>query len=366
MEGLEAEVALPFAGLAAGTLLGYVARINRFCTLGALERFWHAGDATGLRTWILAATIALAATQTMVFTGVVDLSETFYLNANFGLGAAIFGGVLFGLGMSLVGTCAFGALVRLGGGSLRSLVILAALGLSALATQRGILGPGRKMFFDATAVDLSFAGDQSMGSLVSAVVGLDVRLPLAIIVTLALLGWIFSDPEYRRNTAQAATGVIIGLIIAFGWLATSMAAEQSFSPVQIEAGSFVAPMGDLILQVITYTGVLPDYGVGLIVGVIFGAVLGAWKKHDSRWEACDDARELSRHLLGGAMMGIGGIFALGCTIGQGVTAFSTLAVSAPIVFASIVLGARLGLSWLLEGSIRSAFRRTGPGRATNL
>ena len=64
-------------------------------------------------------------------------------------------------------------------------------------------------------------------------------------------------------------------------------------------------------------------------------------------------------MAGGFLMGTGGVFAMGCTIGQGVTAVSTLAISAPVVMASIALGARMGLAWLLEGSVASAFRRTG-------
>jgi hypothetical protein len=155
--------------------------------------------------------------------------------------------------------------------------------------------------------------------------------------------------------------VTIGLVIAFGWLATVMVSQRAFVPVQIEAGSFVAPVGDLLLQLITFTGSLPDYGVGLIVGTLIGAALGAWHKKDTRWEACDDARELGRHLAGGVMMGVGGVFALGCTVGQGISAFSTLALSAPIVIASIALGARMGLAWLLEGSALAPFRRAHDG-----
>jgi hypothetical protein len=149
---------------------------------------------------------------------------------------------------------------------------------------------------------------------------------------------------------------VIGCGIGVGWLVTSWGGRRAFEPVQLEAGSFVVPVGDTLLQIITYTGVLPDYGVGLIVGVGLGAALVAWRKHDVRWEACDDARELGRHIAGAVLMGVGGVFAMGCTIGQGVTAVSVLAISAPIVMLSIALGARLGLSYLLEGSPWSVFR----------
>jgi uncharacterized protein len=363
MEGFDARFALPLLGVVAGIVLGYVARVDRFCTLSALERYWYAGDGTGVRTWALAAASALIATQALVLTGLIDISQSFYLDAGFGLTGAVFGGLMFGFGMALVGTCGFGAVVRLGGGSLRSLIVLIVIGLAALATQRGLVGLARIQVVDNLALDLSFAGDQSLGSIASALVGADLHAAVALLAAGGLLAWIFKDAGYRRRPRKIVTGTLIGLVIAFGWVATVMVAERSFEPVQLEAGSFVVPVGDLLMQIITFTGALPDYGVGLIVGTLIGAAIGAWRKHDTRWEACDDARELSRHLSGAALMGIGGVFAMGCTVGQGITAVSTLAISAPVVIASIALGARLGLAWLLEGSPLAPFRRTHTGAA---
>ncbi|ESR27275.1 YeeE/YedE family protein [Lutibaculum baratangense] len=359
MEGLEAQLWLPLVGLFAGTILGYAARVSRFCTLSALERHWYAGDSTGLRTWVLATASAIIATQALSLAGLIDLSSSFYLSSSFGLSGAVIGGLLFGFGMALVGTCGFGAVVRLGGGSLRSLIVLLVLGLAALATQRGVMGQVRVLAVDDMAINLSFAGDQSLGSIVSAVLGADLHAPVAMLVAGSLLVWVFRDGSYRRRPRIAAAGIVIGLVIAFGWLATSLAAGSSFAPVQIEAGSFVVPVGDLILQIIAVTGTWPDYGVGLVAGTLVGAALGAWRRRDVRWEACDDARELGRHLTGGAMMGIGGVFAMGCTVGQGLSAASALAISAPVAMASIALGARMGLGWLLEGSAIAPFRRPG-------
>jgi hypothetical protein len=333
-----------------------VARRDHFCTLRALERHWYANDSTGLRTWVLAATVAIIATQAMTLSGFIDLRSSFYLDPSFGWSGAIVGGLAFGFGMALVGTCGFGALVRLGGGSLRSLVALLVLGFSALAAQRGLIAQARVKIVDDLAVDLSFAGDQSLGSLASALLGFDARLPTVAIVVALLLFWIFSAADYRVRIGHIATAVIIGSIIAFGWLVTSWGAQQAFEPVQLEAGSFVVPVGDTLMQLIAYTGVLPDYGVGLVVGVPLGAAAVAWKRRDVRWEACDDARELGRHIVGAFLMGAGGVFAMGCTIGQGVTAASVLALSVPLVMASIAVGARLGLSYLLEGSVWAAFK----------
>lgn len=364
MSEIDSLVLLPLMGLGAGAVLGFVARVNHFCTLSSLERLWYVGDSSGVRTWALAAVTALIATQVLVAFDLVAIDQSFYLDPSFAWTGAIFGGIMFGVGMALVGTCGFGAVVRLGGGSLRAFVVLTIIGLSALATQRGLLGQLRILVVDNLAINLQFAGDQSIGSLVSAAVGVDMRHPVAALIGLAGLLWIFSARDYRRQGTQILTGIVIGLVIAFGWWATSYAAETAFGPVQIEAGSFVVPVGDTIMQLITYTNSLPDYGVGLICGTLLGAIVGALWKRDIRWEACDDARELSRHIMGAMLMGIGGVIAMGCTIGQGVTAFSTMAISAPVVLMSIVFGARLGLAWLVEGSFLAAFQRNqGSGQA---
>lgn len=345
-----------FAGLAAGSVLGFAARAGHVCVMSGLERRWYAGDSAGVRTWVLAAAVALCATQAMQALGLVDTTASFYVRSDFAWIGAILGGIAFGFGMALVGTCGFGALVRLGGGSLRSLVVLVALGLAAMSAQKGLIAQGRVVLSDRHALDLSNMGGQSLGLIASWWADRDLTVPVAALVALALLAWIFSATDYRRRTGSIAAGATIGLSVAFGWWATSHAARHSFEVVQIEAGSFVVPVADTILQIVTFTGVLPDYGVGLVLGVVAGAAACAVLRRDVRWEACDDARELGRHLAGGVLMGVGGVFAMGCTIGQGVTAVSALAISAPVVVLSIVFGARLGLAYLIEGSPLEAFR----------
>ncbi len=355
MDAIDIGWVLAAGGLAVGAVMGAVARLEHFCTLSALERRWYAGDSHGLRSWMLAAAVAIAITQALMLTGTVDLSSSFYLSPAFGLTGAVIGGLAFGFGMALVGTCGFGALVRLGGGSLRSLIVLMVLGLSALAAQRGLVAQGRVHLVDNLAIDLGFAGDQSLGGVASAVTGIELHWVMAGLVVAGLLAWIFSDPAYLRKPRRLLPGIVIGMAIPAGWLITTWAAAHAFQPVQLEAGSFVVPVGDTIMQFATFTGVLPDYGVGLVVGVPLGAALVAWHRRDVRWEACDDARELGRHIAGAFLMGTGGVFAMGCTIGQGLSAASVLALSAPVAIISIAVGARLGLAWLLEGSLRNAF-----------
>ncbi len=341
---------LPAAGVLVGTVLGGVARWNHFCTLSALERYWYASDAKGVRMWVLAIAVAIASTQALIAFNFITLDSVFYLQPRLNLYGAIGGGIVFGLGMALVGTCGFGALVRLGGGSMRSLIIIVAIGLSALIAQRGVIGRLRNTFVEPLALDLSDVGSASIADVVATAIGLPVHFVVSAVIVIGLLVWVFKDAVFRRNRKAIIAAVIIGLCVTTGWIVTTMHSAVSFDVVQIESASFVLPPGELIFSLIAVTGEIPDYGMGLVLGVVLGASLVAYLQGDMRWEACDDARELNRHLAGAFLMGVGGIFAGGCTIGQGVSASSTLALSAPIVFFSILIGARIGLRLLVEGS----------------
>ena len=344
---LESLYALPLAGVLVGLALGYVARVNAFCTLSAFEKAWYLDDFDGLRTWALAALIAAALTQFLIAIGVVDLSSSFYLTTDFALGAYILGGGLFGVGMALVGTCGFGALIRLGGGSLKGFVAFLVIGIVALATSRGALSPVRTFIEDNASLDLSFAANQSIPTLLSSFMGAWTHLIIVLIILALAAFWIFKSQSYRRNSKAMLTGALIGVAIFIGWGVTYYFQQGSFDPIQLESASFVLPLGDGILQFVANTGVGPDYGVGLVLGTIVGASIGAVRQKSVHWEACDDARELGRHILGAALMGFGGVLALGCTIGQGLSAASLLTFSAPIVICSIAIGARIGLAYLL-------------------
>ncbi len=345
MFGLESGWLVPAAGMAVGTLMGHEARRHHFCTMSALERHWYAADSRGLRAWVLAALVALVATQVLAIAGFIDTGSSFYLSEPVPVAGTIIGGLMFGFGMALVGTCGFGAVVRLGGGNLRALVVLTGIGLAALSAQRGLVGQFREALIEPLSLDLTDNGFAHAGSLFA---GHGALLAAALIAA-AGLWWVLRDAAFRADRGKWSVGIVIGLCITAGWVITTLASQSLFSIVQVEAGSFVMPVGDAILQIITVTGVLPDYGIGLVGGVFLGAAIAAWRADDMRWEACDDARELSRHLLGAFLMGTGGVFALGCTIGQGVSAASVLALSVPLAMVSIAIGARIGLALLIEG-----------------
>ncbi|WP_158670210.1 YeeE/YedE family protein [Bradyrhizobium guangdongense] len=342
-------------GLAAGAVLGVAGRAGRFCTLAMLEDAFFGSDLRRLKSFALAAAVALLATQMLAEFGIVDLSRSIYLTSSIGLGGAILGGLTFGIGMALVGTCGFGTLVRIGGGDLRAIVVFLVLGLSALATMRGITGMLRMMLIEPLSLRLSEGYDQTLTSLLGA--GSAVRAVLVLSIATALAVWALADGRLMRSPRLLASGLAVGGAIAFGWFATGWLADDEFDPVRVSSLSFVAPLGDTILYIATFSGARLNFGIGSVAGVVAGSFAAAMLARGFRWEACDDARELKRHMTGALLMGIGGVMSMGCTIGQGLTAFSTLAISAPITMLAIACGARLGLEFTMTGEWLPAVRK---------
>ncbi|MHC4046730.1 YeeE/YedE family protein [Bradyrhizobium sp. 23AC] len=343
------------SGLAAGAVLGVAGRAGRFCTLAMLEDAFFGLDFRRLKSFALAAAVALLATQALAAFGIVDLSRSIYLTASIGLGGAIIGGLMFGVGMALVGTCGFGTLVRVGGGDLRAIVVFLVLGLSALATMRGITGMLRLMLIEPLSLRLPEGSTQTLTSLLGA--GSAMRAILVVAISAALAFWALADGRLIRSPRLLASGLAVGAAIAFGWFATGWLADDEFDPARVSSLSFVAPLGDAILYVATFSGARLNFGIGSVAGVVAGSFAAAMLARGFRWEACDDARELKRHMIGALLMGIGGIMSMGCTIGQGLSALSTLAVSAPVTMLAIACGARLGLEFTMTGEWLPAVRR---------
>jgi uncharacterized membrane protein YedE/YeeE len=344
-------------GFAAGAVLGVAGRAGRFCTLAMLEDAFFGSDLRRLKSFALAASVALLATQALAQFGIVDLSRSIYLTPSIGFGGAIIGGLMFGIGMALVGTCGFGTLVRVGGGDLRAIVVFLVLGISALATMRGVTGMLRVSLIEPLSLKLPEGTSQALTSLLAPALGAATRAVLTAAIAAALALWALADGKLIRSPRLLCSGLAVGAAIAFGWFATGFLADDEFDPVRVGSLSFVAPLGDTILYVATFSGARLNFGIGSVAGVIAGAFAAALLARGFRWEACDDARELKRHMTGALLMGIGGIMSMGCTIGQGLSAFSTLAVSAPIAMLAIACGARLGLEFTMTGEWLPAVRR---------
>lgn len=352
MDALTPPVILALAGFAGGVVMGLAARIGRFCTLAALENVFYGGDFRRLRAWALAVAVAISLVQTMSLMGIIDLDQSIYRADEFTWLSAILGGILFGIGMALNGTCGFGTLARIGGGDLRAVVTFMLMGISAYMMMSGITAVFRASFIDPITIDVSALGSQDLSALLDIVLGTNVGALWGYAIAAGLAVWALRDADFRHQWRLVAAGFAVGLAIAWGWLATALIGSDPFHPQPLESYTFVRPLGETIMYAMTFSGATIDFGIGAVLGAISGAFAGALFQKEFRWEACDDVRELRRHLAGAFLMGTGGVLAYGCTVGQGMTAASTLSISAPVVLLSIALGARLGLGWLMEGSLR--------------
>lgn len=329
-------------GLLSGAILGLAARLGDFCTLAALESARYGRDQQRLRLWGIVLATAILATQAGAAAGWIDLGATAYHQVAWMPLASVLGGLIFGYGMALAGNCGFGALVRLGSGDLRALVIVIVLAISSFATLSGPLAPIRARLFPQVLADTP----QSIAASL-APTGIPFSLLVAAIVA-GLLAWALSHPGLRGSPRNIAWGVAAGLSVAFSFAATGFLAAESFEAVAAEGPSFVAPVGRTLLWLMTASGGGLGYAVGLVVGVAAGALAGTIRRGMFRWEACEDPRELGRQIGGAALMGVGGVLAMGCSIGQGVSAVATLTWSGPVTLAAIVVGASLGLRQLIE------------------
>jgi uncharacterized membrane protein YedE/YeeE len=342
-------------GFAGGLALGLAARVGRFCTMGALEDAFLGGDRRRLRSWALAIAVATALSQCLAYAGILDFHHSIYLSSGFPWLGAVLGGLMFGGGMALVGTCGYGTLARIGGGDLRAVVTFLVMGVSAYMAMRGLTGMVRQALIDPWILSFETSGGMGLNSIVDTLTGFESGPSIGLLVAAGLAFWALKDPRFRAETRLVVSGFAVGLAIVGGWLATGLVGSDPFAPQRLESFTFVRPLGDTLIYLMTFSGATVTFGIGSVIGVVAGALAGALFKREFRWEACDDVRELRRHIVGAFLMGTGGVMAFGCTIGQGITAASTLSVSAPVVMISIAIGARAGLAWLIEGSVRGIF-----------
>lgn len=331
-------------GLMGGLALGLAARVGRFCTLGAIEDTLYGGDTRRLRMWGVAIGVAIIGTHIAMALGGFVLEDAAYLDRVWNPLGTVVGGLLFGYGMALSGNCGYGALARLGGGDLRSFVIVLVMGLSAYFVMSGPLAHVRVWLFPVETDAVTAQGFSQLG----ATFGLS-PVAIGIAVGTVLVAFSLSTTEMLRSYAHIFWGGVVGLAIVSGWVGTYWVAINGFEVEPIETHSFVAPVGDTIFYSMTASGNALSFSVGSVVGVVLGAALGSFSKGHFRWEACEDPRELRRQLFGAALMGPGAILAVGCSVGQGISAFSVLAFSAPVAFLAIFAGAAFGLKQLITG-----------------
>ncbi len=339
----EANVAAAI-GLFGGILLGLAARLGRFCTLGAIEDYLYGNNDKRLRMWGLAIGCAVVGSFGLMALGLFETGQSFYLAQEWSPLASIVGGGLFGYGMAMAGNCGFGAIARLGGGDLRSFVIVLVMGISAYVTLSGPLAWIRVAVFPPTPPAASPSG---IAHMISEFSGFPVAVTGLLIGCLLIVFAL--DKTLRRDRSSMLWAAAVGMAATSAWAGMQYVNATGFEDLPIVGHTFSAPIGETILYGMTASGQTLSFGIGSVAGVWIGAFLGSLMKGHFRWEACEDPRELRRQIIGAGIMGVGAVIAIGCSIGQGLTAFSLLAFSAPVTLAAIFAGAALGLRQLIVG-----------------
>ena len=334
-------------GFAGGILLGLAARIGRFCTLGAIEDALYGQNNNRLRMRGTAIGMAVLLVHLALAQGLISTSNSYPLTVPFTPLLTAFGGLLFGLGMAFSGNCGFGALARLGGGDLRSFVIVLVMGVSAYVTLGGPLSPLRIWLVELLSVQPTTA---SFSALLSSSTGMPPSY-IGLLLGAGVFGFSVWNRAFWEEKGNVIWGALVGLSVASGWIGTHLIAQVGFSGLRPVSHGFTAPVGSTILYFMTSSGQTLNFGIGSVCGVWAGALTGSLMKGHFRLEACEDPRELQRQITGAVMMGIGGVLAIGCSVGQGISAMALLSINAPLALSSIFIGAYFGLNHLISGRL---------------
>ncbi|GIX27756.1 MAG: membrane protein [Burkholderiales bacterium] len=342
-------------------IMGAVVYKTNFCTMGAVSDWVNMGDTGRMRAWVFAMAVATLGVLLMETSGLVNLwQDTFppYRTANFAWPRYVLGGLLFGIGMTLGSGCGNKTMVRVGGGNLKSLVVLAVASLGAyLMMWTSFYEKVFHPWVEPLTIDLAKygVGSQEVATVLAGMVGLESagagHLMIGFLVVAGMLAFVFKSPDFRGSFDNVLGGAVVGLAIVAGWFITGgpigekwkEAAQMAIeipSRVQTQSYTFVSPMGDAVRYLLEPTNfALVNFGLMTLTGVIFGAFLYAVASRRFRIEWFASFKDFANHVVGGALMGVGGALSMGCTVGQAITGISTLAIGSFITFFCIVIGA---------------------------
>src|SRR5438876_2163577 len=323
------------AGLLIGLAYGAVGLLSGFCLMSSLRGWWSTGDSRLIRSYALALGVAIAVVQLLAARGLVDLGKSIYLQPSFSAPLMFVGGLLFGYGMVLANGCGSRALVLLGRGNLRSFVVVIVLGIAAQMTLKGLIAPARVALLQASRAKVMTT---SLPALVSSagLHGAAARMLPALVVAAALVIFAFAHVPFRRSPGQVVAGFVVGLLVAAGWFATGYLGADDFNPVPVTSLTFIAPIADTLQYAMLSTGLTLNFGIATVVGVFAGSFATAVLTGRFHFEGYTSPRHMLRSVGGAALMGAGGAMALGCSVGQGLTGLSTLALASFVAVGGIL------------------------------
>jgi uncharacterized membrane protein YedE/YeeE len=323
-----------------GIALGAVARVSNFCSVGAVSDVMLARDTRRLRSWIMAAAVALLGTQILVAMDVFSVNRTVYRVPEIDWGPVGVGGIAFGFGMAQAGGCIQRALVRVGGGSIRSLATLLLVAFSATATIRFLTADGVVAKWGGHTLVHAHGLDEALAA--TGIPPAASGLLLAVVVSGALIVFCLKDRWFRDSRSHLWGGAGIGLAVVAAWATARFQPFPKGVNLVIAAADTVTPFSTPF----AYVG----FSVGLVAGMAAGAFAVAVYEKDLMLDRFVDNADIKRHVVGGILMGFGGALAQGCSFGQGLSGFSVLSFNAVIAIAAMVLGCVWGIRALEAGS----------------
>jgi len=363
-EPIVAASTIAWIAFALGLVFGYAGNRSNFCTMGAVSDVVNMGDWTRMRMWALAVAVAVLGSGALQLAGLFDSADSIYTGRRLTWLSHLIGGALFGIGMTLASGCGSKTLIRIGGGNLKSLIVFVFLGLSAYMTMRGLFGVWRTQLLDPMAVQLTTHQD-----LPSILAGLGIEretalTTLTLLVGGGLLAFALASREARQSGGMLAGAIAIGAVCVAGWYLTAHIGYVEEHPRTLERAfigtnsggaesfTFVAPVAYTLELFLLWTDSsrIVTFGIAGVFGVIAGSALYATTSRSFRLEAFQSADDLVRHIVGAVLMGFGGVTALGCTVGQGITGLSTLAIGSLLTTAAIIAGAAATMKvqyWLM-------------------
>jgi len=362
-EEMNPSMLVVWGGFVLAFIFGAVANKTNFCTMGAISDVVNMEHWGRMRMWLLAIAVAMIGANLLYYFGLIDLSRSVYQRPVLPWLSLLLGGALFGVGMTIAAGCTNKNLVRVGGGSLRSVVVLTVLAISAYMTLKGLFGQWRASFLDPVSVDLSQWGfsAQGMPQVLAKLTGLPDKTALLItlgVVGLGLLVFVFKDKRFRANLSHVLGSVVLGLLVVAAWYLTGHVGfgedpetmEMVYFATNtrtLESMSFVAPVAFNLEMLMMWTdkSLRMTFGIASAIGVVLGSFAYAISTRTFRWEGFASMEDLRTQLIGAVLMGFGGVTALGCTIGQGLSGISTLAIGSFLALTAIVGGAVATMKW---------------------
>jgi uncharacterized membrane protein YedE/YeeE len=344
---------------------GAVAYRVSFCTMGSIIDVVTFGDWRRMRMWVLAIVVAITGTALLQAAGLIDTAKTIYTTPRVPWLSHVVGGLLFGFGMTLASGCGSKTLIRAGAGNLKSWIVLVFLAATAYMTLKGVFAPLRANGLDTVRLDVGAPTSDLPALAAAAGLGAAVHVWLPLVVAGALAVFVFASRDFRSSRDMIVGGVVIGAVIVGGWYVSGhlgyvpedpQTLEERFLATnsgRMESYSFVAPTAYLLELLLLWTDQsrVVTFGIAGVLGVLSGSAAVALATRTFRWEGFASVEDVGNHVAGAVLMGFGGVTALGCTIGQGLTGISTLAIGSILTFAAIIVGCMAAVKyqmWRIE------------------